>query len=169
MNMQAMVQTEILKEAAKTGVVDVVEVCSHVPGADRRDVARAVELLAARHAIDLPDWPAPDASALVLQLLDFGPTPDQVTIPLQTRVILLPDASVDLRTAAACVNIEFRDIVAAVARGELRAADTDPGRPGVWHVLAGDLFAWAQRHEPALSTFGAAVERAGSAPDGLLP
>lgn len=144
MDMQAKVQTEVLKEAATTGVVDVLEVCSHVMGADRRDVARAVELLAARHTIELPD--GPDASDTTASDPPFW---GQFTIPFQTRVIVLPDASVDLRTAAACVGVEFRDIVTAVARSELRAADTDPGRPGVWLVQAGDLFAWSRRLEPA--------------------
>lgn len=150
MDMQARVQTEVLKEAATTGVVDVAEVCCHVPGADRRDVARAVEVLAARHAIDLLDelataetWPPVSA------VLGFAPPLDvPPTIPAQTRVLLLPDASVDLRTAAACIGVEFRDVVAAVARGELRAADSDPGRPGVWLVRAADLFDWARRHAP---------------------
>lgn len=64
-------------------------------------------------------------------------------------MIVLPDASVNLRTAAACVGVDVRDFVAAVARSELRAADTDPGRPGVWLVHADELFAWARRHEPA--------------------
>ena len=148
MNMQAEVQTEVLKEAATTGVVDVEEVCSHVPRADSRDVARAVELLAARHAIDLPDGPnMSDASAPVPPLLGFGsPVDVPVIIPTRTRVILLPDASVDLRTAAACVHVEFRDIVAAVARCELTATDSDPGRPGVWLVRAGDLYAWGHGH-----------------------
>ena len=148
MNMQVKVQAEILKKAATTGVVDVEEVCSHVPQADSRDVARAVELLAARHAIDLPDGPTmSDASTPVPPPLPgFGrPLNVQVTIPTRTRVILLPDASVDLRTAAACVHVEFRDIVAAVVRRELSATDTDPGRPGVWLVRAGDLYAWARR------------------------
>jgi hypothetical protein len=149
MNMQVQVQTEVLKEAATTGVVDVQEICSHVPRADRRDVARAVELLAARHAIDLPDGPTTrDASVPVPSRLGFGPPlNDPVTIPTRTRVLLLPDASVDLRTAAACVHVEFRDVVAAVARCELRATDTDPGRPGVWLVRAGDLYAWGRRQD----------------------
>jgi hypothetical protein len=148
MNMQAQVQTEVLKEAATTGVVDVEEVCSHVARADCRDVAGALELLAAQHAIDLPDGlNTSDASAPVPPLLGLGPPLNvPVTIPTRTRVILLPDASVDLRTAAACVHVELRDIVAAVVRCELRATDTDPGRPGVWLVRAGDLYAWARRH-----------------------
>ena len=60
-------------------------------------------------------------------------------------VVLLPDAWLDLRAAAEHVGVEFRDIVAAVARGELLGRAVDPCRPGVWMVAVADLDRWARR------------------------
>jgi hypothetical protein len=59
-----------------------------------------------------------------------------------TRVILLPDASIDLRTAAERAGVEFRDVVAAVARKQLPTAPSDPGRPGVWLIKTAELDRW---------------------------
>ena len=62
-----------------------------------------------------------------------------------SSVILLPDASLDLRAAAEHVGVEFRDLVAAVARDQLAATAIDPCRPGVWMVVVADLDRWARR------------------------
>ena len=60
--------------------------------------------------------------------------------------IHLPDATLDLRSAAEHLGIEFRDMVAAVARKQLPIAPENPGRPGVWLVAVGELDRWAHRH-----------------------
>lgn len=51
----------------------------------------------------------------------------------------------DLRGASEHVGIDFPDVVAAVARGEMYAEDTHSGRHGVWMVRMLEVEAWAVR------------------------
>lgn len=51
----------------------------------------------------------------------------------------------NLRVAAEHVDVEFPDVIAAVARHEMHAVDDTQGRPGVWMVRMLEVEAWAEK------------------------
>lgn len=60
-------------------------------------------------------------------------------------VIPLNTYWMDLLVASEHVGIEFPEVVAAVARGEMYADDNRRGRPGVSMVRMLEIEAWAER------------------------
>lgn len=64
-------------------------------------------------------------------------------------VITLANYRMDLRRAGEYAGVEPRDIIAAVARGELPASDGHRDRPGVWLVRMRDVDAWSAANQRA--------------------